>query len=57
MNENFARSSELLKKNGSAIYLSLPNPLSPFPPLPPSPFLSTPAMEANGTHRKIRFHE
>ena len=26
------------KKKMVAIYLSLPNPLSPFPPLPPLPF-------------------
>ena len=50
MDENFARNDELLEKKMVAIYLSLPNPLSPFPPLPP--FLSTPATEANGTHRK-----
>ena len=38
MDENFACNDELLKKkNGSAIYLSLPNPRSPFPPLPPPP--------------------
>ena len=38
MDENFARNDELLGKKMVAIYLSLPNPLSPFPPLPPLPF-------------------